>query len=97
MKRRYEFAARREFDEAVDYYESKRAGLGRRFTRAIERVLEQILEQPDRFAEAMDEVREAPVLKFPYAIYYSFAKDTVVILSVFHTSRNPDVWQDRTR
>jgi len=40
-------AARAEFDDAADWYEQRRAGLGAAFTAAVQRVLDQLAAQPD--------------------------------------------------
>ena len=39
--------ARTEFDEAAGWYEQRQSGLGARFTRAVQRVLDRISGQPD--------------------------------------------------
>ena len=92
---RLRFDAQTEYDDAADWYESRRSGLGLRFVEAVEQVLKAISGQPDRWPEAMVGVREAPVQKWPYCIYYEVHSDHVMVLAVFHTSRNPGVWQSR--
>ena len=59
-----------EFDDAADWYEVRRSGRGGKFIAAIRAVLEKIAEQPDFHAEVCSNVRESPLLKFPYCIYY---------------------------
>ena len=88
-------AARAEFDAAADFYEARGKGLGRRFTLAVERVIDRAASQPDFYPVALDDVREAIVPSFPYCVYYRAEPGRVVVLSVFHTSRNPAVWQGR--
>ena len=39
--------ARIEFDGAADWYQQRQSGLGRTFTRAVQRVLERISSRPD--------------------------------------------------
>ncbi len=43
--------AQREYDEATDWYESRRTGLGVRFVTALQWTLQTIEEQPDRYPE----------------------------------------------
>ena len=40
--------ARREFDEAADWYEQHRAGLGARFVTAVQHVLDEAARNPQR-------------------------------------------------
>jgi toxin ParE1/3/4 len=88
-------AARSEFDDAADWYEQRRAGLGPAFTGAVQRVLDRIADQPDCYPVVWAGVREALVAGFPYAVYYREESGQVVVFSVLHTSRDPTVWQSR--
>ncbi len=89
-------AAQIEYDDAADWYESRRRGLGLRFVAAVRQVLEAVSAQPDGHPEVLPGVREAPVSRWPYCIYYQVHSDHVMVLAVFHTSRDPSVWQSRT-
>jgi toxin ParE1/3/4 len=88
-------AAQTEFDGATAWYESQRAGLGADFVGEVQKILDIISGQPDRYPIASGDVREAPVSRFPYCVYYRVKPDRVVIIAVFHTSRDPTVWQSR--
>jgi plasmid stabilization system protein ParE len=87
--------ARREFDESADYYQRARRGLGARFTNAVQRVFDRISAQPDFYPVVHEDMREALVSGFPYCIYYRDELDHVLVLAVFHTSRDPAIWQKR--
>ncbi len=86
-------AARAEFDDAADWYEQRRAGLGVAFAAAVQRVLDRIAAQPDFYAQVYQDVQEALVSGYPYCIYYREEPGQVVVLAVFHTSRDPSIWQ----
>ncbi len=92
----YRALARMEFDEAADWYEQQRAGLGLKFTRAVRRVLDSIAASPLRYPAVHGDVREAPVSGFPYCVYYRAEATQIVVLSVFHASRDPSTWMSRT-
>lgn len=79
-------AAQAEYDEAADWYESRRSGLGLRFVAAVRQVLAQVAAQPDRWPEVWPGVREAPVSRWPHCVYYQTHSDQVMVLAVFHTS-----------
>src|SRR5262249_12976549 len=49
--------ARAEFDDAADWYEQRRAGLGAAFTAAVQQVLDQIAGQPDFYPQVYQDVR----------------------------------------
>ena len=84
-----------EFEEAAVWYEQQRPGLGIQFVGEVERILELIAEQPDRYPIVFGTIREALVSRFPYCVYYRVRPDQVKVLAVFHTSRDPSTWQRR--
>ena len=88
-------AAKSEFDEAASWYESQRSELGVSFIAEIDRVLEAIANQPTLFRIAKVDVRVALVSRFPYAVYYRVKPTRIVVIAVFHTSRDPKVWKSR--
>ncbi len=87
--------AQAEFDDAADWYEQRRAGRGTAFTAAVRHVLTEIGTHPDRYPEVRGEVREAPVAGYPYTVFYRPGAARVVVIAVFHTSRDPAEWQKR--
>jgi toxin ParE1/3/4 len=87
--------ARAEFDAAADWYEGRQAGLGAAFTAAVQQVLDRIAAQPDLYPQVYGDVREALVPGFPYCVYYRDEPGRVLVLAVFHTARDPAIWQGR--
>ncbi len=87
--------AQGEFDEAMLWYEEQRPGLGDEFVAELERTIDSIANQPDRYPVVRGDVREAIVSRFPYCVYYRVKPDRVVIVAVFHGSRDPAGWQSR--
>lgn len=89
-------AAQREIDDAADWYESQQTHLGIEFESAVQRVLAEIAANPRRYAVEFRGVRGAQVPEFPYyCVYYRLVSTRVEVLSVFHSSRDPAVWQSR--
>ncbi len=85
-------AARTEFDEAADWYELRQAGLGAAFIVQVQQILDKIAAQPSFYPRVTPRgVREALVSGFPYCVYYRDEPDRVVVISVFHTARNPAI------
>ncbi len=87
--------AQAEYDQAFDFYEGRRAGLGIQFANRVKDVLDRIGANPKIHALVYGPVRRAVVKQFPFCIYYRELPDRVEVLSVFHTSRDPADWQTR--
>ena len=83
--------ADKEWTEAALWYDKQSPGLGKRFIVMIENKLELIAKYPQRYPKRKGNFREALVNIFPYIIIYSFSEteETVVVHSIFHTSRHP--------
>jgi plasmid stabilization system protein ParE len=81
--------ARTELNKAVDWYEAEKPGLGDRFTDAVRRVFAEITTNPRRYAVEYKDVREAMVEGFPYCVYFRVRANRAIVISVFHTSRDP--------
>ena len=84
-----------ELEDSATWYETQRPGLGSTFGAEIQRVLDTLAADPKRFPIILDDMREAPVDLFPYAIYYRVKQGEVIVTSVFHTSRDPAIWKGR--
>ena len=87
--------ARIDFDEAFDWYEQQRAGLGVRFAERVQWVFESISAMPELHAPIFGDVRRALVRTFPYSVFYRIRGGRVVVLAVFHNKRDPKIWQSR--
>lgn len=87
--------AQAEFDAAAAWYEGQQPGLGNDFVAEVQQVFDTIANHPERYPIADGDVREALVSRFPYCIYYRVKPDRVVVIAVFHTSRDPSIWQGR--
>lgn len=86
----HEFAFR-DFQDAFEWYESKKVGLGQQFVGAIESKLQQIAVHPEYFTKIHKKFRQANVDGFPYVIVFEFypKRKLVHIASFFHVKRSP--------
>lgn len=57
--------ARAEFDEAADWYERRRPGLGVAFAARVREALDRVAEDPARHATVYRDVRKTLVARFP--------------------------------
>lgn len=87
--------ARDEYDRAFAWYEGQRMGLGLEFEVEVELIVAEIAAHPKRYPVVLRDIREAPVRRFPYCVYYRVRQGRLIVLSVFHTSRDPGEWQSR--
>jgi plasmid stabilization system protein ParE len=85
-----------EFDEAGDWYEKERPGLGLEFLAEIHLLIHSIASNPKQFPMLYRDVRKAVARRFPYCIYFRERDQKIVVLAVFHSARNPAVWKQRT-
>lgn len=83
-------SAEEEYLEAYMWYESE-AGLGEQFAVAFRKRIQEILNNPEQYGSKRRRFREVKLNKvFPYVIVYMIkGNDSIVITSIFHTSRNP--------
>jgi len=61
----------------------------------VDRVLVLIRDQPTLFPLADADVRVTPIRRFPYAVYFRIKPARIVVVAVFHTSRDPKVLKMR--
>jgi len=88
-------AVRDEIDDAHNWYEQRRPGLGNNFLDEVQRVLAEITANPARYGFADADIREGLLARFPYAVYYRVLADRIRVLAVYHSSRDPSGWQSR--
>ncbi|PSB02814.1 hypothetical protein C7B64_11345 [Merismopedia glauca CCAP 1448/3] len=56
----------------------------------------EVRQELDSYAVVYRDVRRAVLRRFPYAVYYRIISSRVVVTAVFHSRRDPKIWQDRT-
>jgi plasmid stabilization system protein ParE len=87
--------ARREFDEAKEFYEAEQPGLGTQFEEQIKHSLLRIQQYPEAWPPERKEIRRYIVHKFPYKILYSVQRDNIIVLAFAHLHRQPGYWVER--
>lgn len=87
--------AQQDLDEAYSWYEERRVGLGEELLSSVDASIQAICRMPELHAKIHAEYRRALLRRFPYAIFYEYTLETVIVYGVFHTSRNPEKWRNR--
>ncbi len=85
-----------DFDKSYQYYYSKESPkVANSFYKQINLSLEILKQHPASFPLAYKNVRKYVVKKFPFVIYYQLVGSAIRVIAIFHTSRNPEIWNDR--
>ena len=93
MNVRFTESAKRELDEAFQWYEEQNAGLGSRFVLNINASITRLVRFPKLATSVGPEVFRVLVNRFPYSIYYSACNEHVLVLSIGHQHRLPRSWK----
>ena len=87
--------AERDVEQAYEWYEERRPGLGREFLDELDVVYERIARFPLLYAEVYRGLRRAPVRRFPLGVFYFFNEKEILVVAVAHASRRARVWRSR--
>jgi plasmid stabilization system protein ParE len=86
-----------DIEAAFRWYENEQTGLGLEFLDELRAAYDRIVDGPFRFPQLRLTTRRALLKRFPYAVYFAVDDETIVVLAVLHTSRDPAEWQRRSR
>ena len=89
--------AKADLSDASKWYEEQQKGLGKRFLNEMKAAFETICNNPVGFPIRYDDYRIYYTKTFPYGIHYQYvvSKNEIHIKAVFHTARNPQIWEQR--
>lgn len=87
--------AAQEANDAVDYYDDKRAGLGDDFRAELRAALVRIQGNPGLYGAEGEPLRVCPRHRFPYCVYYKELADRIWVAAVGHQRRRPNYWSSR--
>ena len=96
---RYSPEAEVELRQAIEWYESQRQGLGKRFDTKVKSAWRQIARNPERFRLVGSYTRKLQLTGWPYSLYFTVSKERglIVIVAVFHGKRDPELLRARLR
>jgi plasmid stabilization system protein ParE len=82
-----------ELSEAAEYYDRKVPGLGADFIKEADESIERIVNFPEAWGKLSENYRHCNFQRFPYTLIYTMQSDSeILIVSVFHQSREPLSW-----
>ena len=85
-------AARKELIEGQDWYEGEAIGLGRRFRREIDALVERMRENPWQFPTVFKGIRRALLRHFPYSLFFVVEQDALIVIACFSCQPRPFAW-----
>jgi plasmid stabilization system protein ParE len=87
--------AREEFDRAIDWYSHRGKSLAQDFVARIRDIVKRVASNPRIHQLAYSDVRKAVVTRFPYVVLYRESGGELIVIGVFHSSRDPEEWKSR--
>ncbi len=87
--------ASRDAEEARDYLDGRRVGLGQTFLDRLNDELARIGAMPEMYGIIWRNVRATRLRQFNYVVYYRVHDDRVEVLAVLQGSRDTSTWQGR--
>jgi plasmid stabilization system protein ParE len=88
-------AAQQDMEQAAQWYNAQRPGLGLDFLAALSEALPIIQSNSYLFTARYGSIRHCLVKGFPYLIYYLVESSTIVVIAVLHQGRDPQAAKDR--
>jgi plasmid stabilization system protein ParE len=75
--------------EAFLFYENEQTGLGERFLKEVEAVLQKVSDHPTfySFSDETKTIRDISLIKFPFVIIYEIKSDRIEVYHIHHTKK----------
>jgi len=88
-----------DLQEIIEWYNQQAQGLGARFLKQITSQINSLKKTPFVYANRYADVRCMIIKKFPFMVHYKIDSDQklIIIFAIFHTSRNPKIWEERKK
>ena len=80
---------------AAAWYEAKKPDLGFEFVERVEEAIQGIAQNPLMHATVIEDVRRAPLSRFPYALWYRVEPDDSIVIACLHAKRSPRLARER--
>jgi toxin ParE1/3/4 len=90
--------ARAELDAAMEFYESRAAGLGLDLQADVKEAAAKIQQNPEAWPpHKRTGFRKYFVNRFPFTVFYMELPDCIWVAAIAHGRRRPDYWRRRQR
>ena len=81
-------AAEADLQQAKQYYDERRPGLGEEFISAMRQAMHSLQENPERRAFYYREFRRLLTRRFPYKVFYLVQGERVIVFRILHAKQN---------
>ncbi len=89
--------AKKEFLDAVGYYESCSEGLGLEFSNDIYATIQRIVNYPYAWSAFSESSRRCLAKRFPFGVIYQVLENSneIMVIAVMQLNRKPGYWKRR--
>jgi plasmid stabilization system protein ParE len=88
--------ARADLDDALGWYAMQAPEIAPQFQEALRVVVARISDKSQAISASPQRTRKALLRRFPYLMIFREERAAVYVVAVFHTSRNPRTWRNRS-
>jgi plasmid stabilization system protein ParE len=88
-------AAEQDYQEALDWYQTRSVRAAAGFEAAMEVALQRIADAPESPPLCDDRHRFYVLRRYPYSVIYRVESEDVLVVAVAHARRSPAFWQSR--
>jgi len=85
-----------ELNDAVDYYEECKDGLGSEFAYEVQKTIQRILAFPKAWQKLDEDIKRCLTNRFPFGIIYYQRDNEIIILAVMQLNKEPNYWKSRS-
>jgi len=86
-----------EMRHAGDWYEAREAGVGGRFSVALDEYLQQIISDPFRYPKAGPTTHKAKIIGWPYSVFFTILEEKRLVKIIAVWQGNQDLVKLRRR
>jgi plasmid stabilization system protein ParE len=84
-----------EANEAYCWYAKRSQRAADAFIAELDRAIDSIREQPNRFAKYLHGTQRCLLKRYPYAVVYRATEVAIQVVAVAHGKRRPGYWKGR--
>jgi hypothetical protein len=97
MKYSFHPEAKKEFLEAISYFEECRSDLGLEFSKEVFSTIQRIVHFPSAWSKFSENTRRCLTNRFPYGVIYQIIEEEIIVIGVMQLNREPDHWKKRIK
>lgn len=76
--------------DAIDYYESKKIGLGEKLFKTYQSKIFALKKNPFYYSYHLEDFRRIPFIDFPYIMIYKIVDNIVIVHEITFEGRSPE-------